>query len=150
MKMKITKPMFVAALVAGNLFAWNLALRADDSNTPPANPPASNVTPHARGFNRLVEALNLTDDQKPKVKAIMDAQMQRISDVRGDDSLSQDDRRAKVKAIHEETATQMKTVLTPDQFAKWQKMSQHMQHRPMPNGDNPPPANPPPAAPPQN
>jgi Spy/CpxP family protein refolding chaperone len=143
--------MFIAALVAGNLFAWNLALRADDStNTPPANPPASDVKPHAHGFERMVEELNLTDDQKPKVKTIMDAQTQKMRDVREDDSLSQDDKRAKMKAIHEDTATQLQAVLTPDQFAKWQKISQRMPRRPMQNGDNPPPANPPPAAPPQN
>jgi Spy/CpxP family protein refolding chaperone len=98
----------------------------------------------------MVEELNLTDDQKPKVKTIMDAQTQKMRDVREDDSLSQDDKRAKMKAIHEDTATQLQAVLTPDQFAKWQKISQRMPRRPMQNGDNPPPANPPPAAPPQN
>jgi Spy/CpxP family protein refolding chaperone len=151
MKISIAKPMFIAGLVAGNLFAWNLALRADDStNTPPSNPPASDVKPHVRGFERMVEELNLTDDQKPKVKAIMDAQTQKMRDLRADDGLSQDDKRAKMKAIHEDTATQLKAVLTPDQFAKWQQMSQHMPRHPMQNGDNPPPANPPPSAPPQN
>jgi Spy/CpxP family protein refolding chaperone len=149
--MKSTKSMFIAALVAGNLVAWNLALRADDAtNTPPANPPAADVKPHLRGFERMAEELNLTDDQKPKVKAIMDAQRQKMRDLREDDSLSDDDRRAQMKTIHEDTATQLKAVLTPDQFAKWQKMPQRMPRPPMQNGDNPPPGNPPPDAPPQN
>jgi protein CpxP len=147
--MKVTKPMFIAALVAGNLFAWNLALRADDStNTPPANPPASDVKSPARGFDRLSELLNLTADQKPKVKAIMDAQMQKMRDLREDTGLSQDDRRTKMKAIHDDTATQLKAVLTADQFAKWQKMSQHMHHAP-PGGENGA-GTPPSGAPPQN
>ena len=98
--MKITKPMIIAALVAGNLFAWSLALRADDStNTPPAAPPADSHGYGARGRPDFAKELNLTDDQKPKVKAIMDAQMQKMREVRGDDSLSQDDKRAKMKAI---------------------------------------------------
>lgn len=130
--MKFTKPMLIAALVAGNLFAWDMALRADDStNTPPANPPAANAKSHARGFDRMAEDLNLTADQKPKVKTIMDAQMQKMRDLHQDNSLSRDDKHAKMKAIHEDTATQLKAVLTADQFAKWQKMSQHM-HRPPP------------------
>ncbi|MGH7990045.1 MAG: hypothetical protein ACREDS_07665 [Limisphaerales bacterium] len=131
--MKITKPMLIAALVAGNLFAWDMALRADDST----NAPAANVKSHARGFDRMAEDLNLTADQKPKVKTIMDAQMQKSRAVRQDDSLSRDDKHAKMKSIHDDTATQLKAVLTADQFSKWQKMSHHM-HRP------------PPDAPPQN
>jgi|HubBroStandDraft_2_1064218.scaffolds.fasta_scaffold130451_2 Spy/CpxP family protein refolding chaperone len=143
--MKVTKPMIIAALVAGNLFAWNLALRADDStNTPPADNHGSGM----RGRPDFAKELNLTDDQKPKFKAIMDAQMQKMRDLRQDDSLSQDDRRTKMKAIHDDTATQLKTVLTADQFAKWQKMSQHW-HRPPPDGENGA-GTPPPDAPPQN
>jgi hypothetical protein len=134
--MKVTKPMFVAALVAGNLFAWNLVLRADDTNTPTANPPAADVKSPARGFDRMAEELNLTDDQKPKVKTIMDAQMQKMKDLRNDpnfSSLSREDKMAKMKAIHDDTATQLKPILTDDQFAKWQKMSQHWMHRPPPD-----------------
>jgi Spy/CpxP family protein refolding chaperone len=152
--MKITKPMFIAALIAGNLFAWNLALRADDStNTPPANPPADHGQRGMRGHltvDQLAKRLDLTDDQKVKIKPIIDAQNQKISDLRNDDSLSQDDRRAKMKAIHDDTTAQLKPILTEDQFAKWLKISQHMPRRPMQNSDNPPPANPPPGAPPQN
>jgi Spy/CpxP family protein refolding chaperone len=148
--MKITKSMIIAALVAVNVLAWNLALRADDStNTPPAAPPpADNHGSGMRGRPDFAKELNLTDDQKPKFKAIMDAQMQKMRDLREDDSLSQDDMRAKMKAIHDDTATQLKTVLTADQFAKWQKMSKHM-HRPPPDGENGA-GTPPPDAPPQN
>jgi protein CpxP len=148
--MKVTKPMIIAALVAGNLFAWSLALRADDStNTPPAAPPADSHGYGARGRPDFAKELNLTDDQKPKVKAIMDAQMQKMRDVRGDDSLSQDDKRAKMKAIHDDTATQLKAVLTADQFAKWQKLSQRGMHRPPGGGDNGA-GTPPSGTPPQN
>ena len=140
--MKSKKIMLIVALVAGNLFAWNLALRADDStNTPPANPPAADVKPHARGFDRMAEDLNLTDDQKTKVKPILEAQMQKMKDLRNDpnfSSLSREDKTAKMKAIHDDTATQLKSILTDDQFAKWQKMSQHT-HRPPP--DAPPAQN---------
>ncbi|HEY3932544.1 MAG TPA: hypothetical protein VGM58_09275 [Verrucomicrobiae bacterium] len=150
--MKVTKPMIIAALVAGNLFAWNLALRADDStNTPPAAPPADNHGYGARGRPDFAKELDLTDDQKPKVKAIMDAQMQKMKDLHNDpnfSSLSREDKMAKMKTIHEDTATQLKTVLTADQFAKWQKMSQHMRHAP-PGGDNGAGA-PPSGTPPQN
>lgn len=144
--MKTNKSTFIAVLTAGSLLALGMTLRADDStNTPPAAPPpAGDHGPGMKGRPDIAKELNLTDDQKPKVKAIMDAQMQKMRDLREDDSLSKDDKRAKMKTIHDDTATQLKTVLTPDQFSKWQEMSKHMMHRPPPGGDNggnPPPQN---------
>jgi len=149
--------MFIAALIAGNLFAWNLALRADDAtNTPPAAPPPGAPPSGDHGprghltVDQLAKRLDLTDDQIAKVKPIIDAQNQKMSDLRQDTDLSREDRMAKMKAIHDDTTAQLKPILTEDQFAKWLKISQHMPHHPMQNGDNPPPANPPPDAPPQN
>jgi Spy/CpxP family protein refolding chaperone len=135
--MKISKPMIIAALVAGNLLAWNLALRAGDTNTPPAKPaagapPAAKPAPGAPpadqrmqrggGFDRLLEQLNLTDEQKPKAQAILEAQRQKGREIRQDASLSVEDKRAKAEALTESTDAQMKALLTPEQFEKWQKM----------------------------
>ena len=131
--MKVTKPMIIAALVAGNLLAWNLTLRAADTNTPPAGappagaPPAGQRPPMMRGgpnVDQLAKMLDLTDDQKAKVKPILEARDKKIADLRGDTALSQEDRRTKMQSIREETTAQMKTVLTPEQFDKWEKMAQ--------------------------
>ena len=150
--MKANKTMLIAALAVGSLLVWSPALRADDStNTPPSTPPAGQ--PPRGGFERMAEQLNLTADQKPKVQSILQAQMQKMLALRQDTSLTVEDRRAKAKAIHENTAAQMKAVLTADQFQKWQDMQSRMRNRRVgpPPGDNPPPAGtPPPATPPQN
>jgi ankyrin repeat protein len=68
--------------------------------------------------------LNLTEDQKPKFSAIMQDAMEKQKVLRADTSLSREDRRAKGNAIHENTTTRIKALLTGEQFAKWQKMSQ--------------------------
>ena len=88
-----------------------------------------------------MEQLNLTDDQKPKVQAIMNDMRQQIQDVRADTSLSQDDRRAKMQAIRTDTEAKLKAVLTPGQFDQWQKMTQHRRPTPPPaaTGTNAPP-----------
>ena len=120
--------------------------------------------PAARGMrgrpnlDMIAQQLNLTDDQKPKFRSIMESRMQKMRDLRQDPgfaSLSPEDRAAKVKAIQDETEAQMKSLLTPEQFEKWQKMPQlGMRGRrmgPPPGGPNagstnaptPPPANPP-------
>jgi periplasmic protein CpxP/Spy len=128
--MKCTKTTVIAALAVGSLLALSPALRADDTtNSAPANAPEGQ---HAHnGFDRMSEKLNLTDDQKSKVQAILKDQMEKIRNLRQDTDLSREDRMAKMKTIHEDTATQLKAVLTADQFAQWQKMTQKRMHRQM-------------------
>jgi periplasmic protein CpxP/Spy len=148
--MKSTKIMIVAALAAGALLAGGSSMLAQDStNTPPAGgPPPGEHGPGMKGGRPdIATALNLTDDQKPKVQEIMKGAMEKRKALREDTSLTPEDKRAKAKEIQDDTATQLKAVLTPEQFAKWQKMSQHM-HRPPPGADNG--GTPPPGPPPQN
>ena len=100
----------------------------------------------------IAEQLNLTDDQKPKVKAILEDQRKKMGVLREDTSLTPEDRKAKMKAIRENTVTQMKAVLTADQFQKWQAMQSQMRNRP-PGGPHPGGNNAggtPPATPPKN
>jgi protein CpxP len=139
--MKANKTMLIAALAAGSLLVWSPALRAADTNTPPSTPPAGappagQRPPGMRGptLDQLAQQLNLTDDQKAKVKPILEARDKKIADLRGDTSLSQEDRRTKMQSIREETTAQMKAVLTPEQFDKYQKMTQR---GPRPGGPRP-------------
>ena len=70
----------------------------------------------------LSEKLNLTDDQKAKLKPILQDQMQQMKAVREDSSLSEDQKRAKMKSIHESLHDQINAVLTPEQQAKFKQM----------------------------
>src|SRR5215469_2680870 len=70
----------------------------------------------------LSEKLNLTDDQKAKLKPILQDEMQQMKAVREDSSLSEDQRRAKMKSIHESLHDQINAVLTPEQQAKFKQM----------------------------
>ena len=65
-----------------------------------------------------VESLNLTDDQKPKVKDIFaDAKAKRQT-VWSDSSLTDDQKKAKMKELHAGTMAKLNEVLTPDQQAQ--------------------------------
>jgi Spy/CpxP family protein refolding chaperone len=163
--MKVSKSLFITAFAAGSLLAGNLALQAQDAtNTPPTTPPAGGPPPgHPPGgpgmrgrpnFDMIAQQLNLTDDQKPKFRSIIETRMQKMRDLRQDPgfaTMSPEDRRAKVKAIQDEMETQMKTLLTPEQFEKWQKMPMAgMRERrmfPPPGGGNAGSTNAPAAAP---
>jgi len=162
--MKANKTILMAVLAAGSLLVWSPAMRADDStNQPPSTLPAgvpttsTNQRPAGmRGpnFDQLAQRLELTDDQKAKFKPILEAQMKKMRDLRSDTSLTSQDRRTQMQAIREETATQLKAVLTPEQYDQWQKMSPLGQRGPRLNGPRPdggiPGSTNAPAAPPQN
>jgi len=65
-----------------------------------------------------VEGLNLTDDQKSKVKDIFaDAKAKRQT-VWSDSSLTDDQKKAKMKELHAGTMAKLNEVLTPDQQAQ--------------------------------
>jgi periplasmic protein CpxP/Spy len=127
--MKLKKTFIIAALCAGSLFAADMTLRAQDAttNTPPAGaPPGGGMRGRGINFDQISKQLELTDDQKPKVKTVLDDMQQKMRDLRNDpdySSLSQDDRRAKMKAIRDDVTAKLKDILTPDQFVKWQKIA---------------------------
>lgn len=135
--MKHAKPLIITALVAGNLLAWDLVLPAQEAtNTPPPPPPAGGPPPRPPGgpgmrgrsnFDPMAQQLALTEDQKPKFRSIMESRMQKMRDLRQDPqfgSLAPEERRAKVQAIQDETTAQVKALLTPEQFEKYQKLPQ--------------------------
>ena len=75
----------------------------------------------------LSEKLSLTDDQKTKLKPILQDQMQQMKGVHEDSSLSPEQKRAKAKSIHESFHEQINAVLTPEQQSKFKEMQQeHM------------------------
>jgi len=140
--MKLRKTMFLTALAAAGLFAVGSASAQDAATNAPAAGAITNAAPHSmRRGPDIAKLLNLTDDQKAQVMPIMDAQRKKMSALYNDDSLSTDDKRAKIKAIRYETNAQLKTILTADQYAKWQQSQARMRRMS-------PPAAPAPAAPP--
>ncbi|MGN6555986.1 MAG: hypothetical protein ACTHLW_19945 [Verrucomicrobiota bacterium] len=80
-------------------------------------------------MNRLSKELSLTDDQKPKVKAMIEEQNKKLMELRGDSALSQEDRRTKMKTIREESNTKMKEILTAEQFQKYETFQQQQRNR---------------------
>ena len=113
--MKMTKTLALAALVAGSLLAGT-ALQAQDA---PKEKPAMRGRPNAE---QIAKDLNLTDDQKAKVKTALEDQQTKMKALHEDKSLSTEDRKAKSKEIREATQTTIKGILTPEQLEKWQKM----------------------------
>ena len=67
---------------------------------------------------KFAEKLGLTPDQQDKIKAVKDAEMAKIAEVRSDTALTSDERRASMKKLHEDFSAQLALILTPDQQTK--------------------------------
>jgi len=138
--MKMTRLLIIAACIAGNLLASGMTGRAQNATNPPPPPPPAGSPPpgasHAgpgmrRGpnFDMMGKQLGLTEEQMPKFRSIMETRLQKMRALpREPDfaSLSPDERRARIMAIQDETAAQMKALLTPGQFDQWQQMGPGM------------------------
>jgi Spy/CpxP family protein refolding chaperone len=135
--MKLTKAIVSSVLIAGSVVACGSAFAQDSTNAPvPAVstnglPATTQGKHHGASVDMMMQNLNLTDDQKTQVQPILEAERQKMRDLRNDSSLSSDDRKAKMKEIRKDTATQLQPILTPDQFAQWKSMGHSHHSQPM-------------------
>ncbi|SPE61308.1 conserved exported hypothetical protein [Verrucomicrobia bacterium] len=106
----------VAALMLGGLLAGSNIATAQDTNQPPA--PKKKGPTIERMLDRMTEELKLTDDQKTKVKAVLESSAEQMRGVPADQ------RREKRQEVRAEESKKFKEILTPEQFEKWQGMSQ--------------------------
>jgi Spy/CpxP family protein refolding chaperone len=70
---------------------------------------------HGGGLEAAVQSLNLTDDQKAKVKDIFADAKTKKQAVSSDASLSEEQKKAKMKELHSGIMAKLNEVLTPDQ-----------------------------------
>jgi Spy/CpxP family protein refolding chaperone len=110
------------------VFALSAAsLRAQDATPPTPTPPGNSDTApadggqanhrHRRGWELadLTQKLNLTVDQQKTVGAIIADGRSQSKALREDQSIAQEDKRAKMQEIMGTTRAQIRAALTPDQ-----------------------------------
>ena len=125
--MKIQKISLVAVLAMAGLLASSVALRAEDKpegggDAPKHQRPGGPGGPGGRGMGaKMEEELGLTDAQKEQMKAAREEVMQKQKAIHEDASLTDEQKKEKSKALREEHKAKVKTILTAEQFAKWEK-----------------------------
>ncbi len=106
------------------------ATHAQDTPPAPGDQPAQKQAPSPerrvdRMLDRMTQNLNLTDEQRGKLRPILLDQAQQILALRQDTSLSPQDRQAKVRALRRATRQKVDQILTPEQKAQhrenWQR-----------------------------
>lgn len=127
------------AFAVAILFALALPLTlAAQTETPPAQPQGQMGGHQHMGrmgappspeqqLEHLSTTLNLTDEQKTKIKPVLEQQSTDMQNLQKDTSLSPQDRHTKMRAIHDNTNSQIRAVLTPEQQSKLDSMKQHRQ-----------------------
>ena len=80
-------------------------------------------------LHQLSTELGLTDDQKSKIKPVLQDEVRQMNSVSDDTSMSQDQKNAKMEQIHESANTQIQSVLTPEQQTKLSQMKEKAMQR---------------------
>ncbi len=88
---------------------------AKPQTTPAPQTAGKEMGMHGGGLQAAVESLNLTDDQKAKVKDIFADAKTKKQAVSSDASLSEEQKKAKMKELHTATMAKVNEVLTPEQ-----------------------------------
>ena len=147
------KSMFRIAIIAAGLVVAALpAARAADETQPTPPPPGGGPRGEWREHRQemmgkeMTEKLGLSQDQQDKVKAIREKNQADIKAVRDDASLTEDQKREKIRELRMNSMKDIRAVLTPDQQAKMDQMRKE-RHEKGPGGESPPPLPPPPGTP---
>jgi periplasmic protein CpxP/Spy len=120
----------LAVCLAGGAHVF--AQEAGGAPETPAPPPQGGhrgMMDPAQQLDGMTKRYNLSADQQTQLKPILASQQQQMQALRGDSSLSRDDRMAKMMSIRGDTKTKIEAVLNDDQKKKFEADQQQMQER---------------------
>jgi Spy/CpxP family protein refolding chaperone len=139
-----------AGLVCGaHVFAQEPGAAPETSAPPPTQGPGGGrrgMMDPAEQLAEMTKRYNLSADQQNQIKPILASQQQQMQALRGDSSLSREDRMAKIQSIRGDSKTKIEAILNDDQKKQFEEDQQRMQERMQqrgqgggPGGGGPPP-----------
>ncbi len=114
--MKAVKYLLMAAVIAGGLLALNLQAQDTGKERKGGKRPDAQAR-----LNQMGEQLNLTAEQKEKIKPLLEKEREKMQGLR---DLAPEQRREKMQELRKEMEPKYKAILTTEQFEKWQKLRQ--------------------------
>jgi Spy/CpxP family protein refolding chaperone len=115
--MRTNKFGLIATMALGVLLACGTAVMAQD-NKEGKGGKRGRMSAEER-LQQYTDALKLTDDQKPKVKAALEDTQTKMQEAR---SAPQDERGEKMRTIMADEGKKMKEILTAEQYTKYEEM----------------------------
>ena len=132
MKMKIMKKVFLF-VTAALLFAAtsNAQVQRNSSSSQRVQ---SDSARHGRN-GKMMNELNLSQDQKTQIKSLHQENKQQRDAIKNDASLTPDQKKQKMKELHQSQSDKMNSILTPDQQAKRKQMMAERKQNHQVNGN---------------
>jgi periplasmic protein CpxP/Spy len=135
-------------LAFAGIFTLGMAGSAALAQDNPAPPQNGNMHEH-RGMDpdmqlkHMTKRLDLSADQQSQIKPILESRQQQMQQLWQDQSLSREDRHAKMQSIQADTSTKIEAVLNDTQKQKYEadqaRMREHRMHNEGPSQDSAPP-----------
>ena len=116
------KSSLLIALAIGSLVAFSATVQAADQNKTEASAtqPAGKGT-KADQLKIMAEKLQLTDVQKEQIKPILQAEAQKLKEIRKE-ILSKQEKAVKIREAKQVTSDKVKPILTEKQLEQWTEM----------------------------
>ena len=76
-------------------------------------------------LQHLSQMLNLTAEQKGEMLPILQQEGPKLAAIKNNPNLTGPQKAMQLKAIHQETDPQVKTILSPQQYQEWQSIRHH-------------------------
>ena len=130
--MKNMKKVFLFVMAA-LLFAAssNAQVQRNSSNSQRVQSDSSRHAPSEKMMNEL----NLSQDQKTQIKSLHQENKQQRDAIKNDASLTPDQKKQKMKELHQSQSDKMNSILTPDQQAKRKQMMAERKQNHQVNGN---------------
>jgi len=124
----------------------NSSGNSPQEETAPAGKPVSEAAVEKR-LQKLTQQLNLTDEQRAKIRPLLKHGLERVRQVRSNTSLSQGEAQRRIKLIHQDINQRIRQFLTPEQKEQWKEARRQQRNGPQ-GGEHGPSGKPTPDAPP--
>ena len=110
--------------IAMTAFALTLGANVSFADTPSASSTTAGIAQpgHKHGDGHLMKELGLTKDQLAQIKTIRNDIKPKVEAIKNDTTLSEADKKAKLKELRKATRTQIEAVLTPEQRDKLKQL----------------------------
>ena len=123
--MKPIRFSLIAAMALGVLMACTTVSKAQDDKGEKKGRKGPRMTVEQE-MERLDKELALTDDQKPKIKEVVEDNRKKMAELYSNSSGDRAAMREKMQALGDERDKKFKEILKPDQYEKWEKLRDKM------------------------
>ena len=128
MKSFVKQMLAVVAIGAMSLVTPVLIAQTQDSAENKSQDTAQSNVPGQESadskLQQISQQLNLSEDQKTKLKPILQDEVDQLKALKSDTSATSQDKLQKAKEIRASHKQQIDAILTPEQKEKWQQMKQ--------------------------